>query len=65
MYPNIEAERSRQGLTKEGLANKLGISSRTYYNWQSGKSAIPSSKLIEMSKLFRVSIEYLLKEERK
>ena len=30
MYPNIEAERARKGLTKEELAAVLGVDRKTY-----------------------------------
>ena len=29
MYPNIEAERARKGLTKEELASVLGVDRKT------------------------------------
>lgn len=59
MYPNINAERARQGLTVDRLTKKLGVSRKTYYNWIS-KGRIPQSKLNDMSKLFNVSVDYLL-----
>jgi DNA-binding XRE family transcriptional regulator len=43
------------------MANLLGINSRTYYNWIKEESDIPSSALIKMSKIFNVTIDYLLK----
>lgn len=62
MYPNIEAERVRNRMSKEQLAKELGISLKTYYNWLNGLTAIPSTALIKMSKIFRVEMEYLLTE---
>ena len=56
---NIEAERGRLGLTKEEISRKLGISSKTYNSYISGK-AIQSSVLINMSKIFKCSVDYLL-----
>lgn len=64
MYRNINAERARNGLSVAKLAEKLGIGVRTYYSWQkNGK--IPASKLIQMSKLFNCSVDYLLGQEQK
>lgn len=60
MLNSIEAERVRNGITKEGLAKSLGISTRTYYNWINEETDVPSSALIRMSKLFHVGIDYLL-----
>ncbi len=59
MYPNIDAERSRHGLTKNDLSKKLGVSRKTYYNWET-RGRIPKSKLVEMADLFNVSVDYLL-----
>lgn len=63
MYPNIEAERVRKGMSKEELAEKLEISLRTYYNWLNGLTAIPSTALKKMSAIFGVEIGYLLVEK--
>lgn len=62
MYPNIEAERVRKGMSKEDLADELGISLKTYYNWLNGLTAIPSTALKKMSTIFGVEIGYLLEE---
>lgn len=59
-YPNIEAERARNGLTQAELAEKLGVSTKTYKNWQDSKSEIPCSKIIAMSYMFNVASDYLL-----
>ena len=59
-YQNIEAERVRNGLSKADLSEKLGISDRTYHNWQNSNGDIPASKLLTMSRLFKCSIDYLL-----
>lgn len=63
MYPNIEAERVRKGMSKEELAGKLDISLKTYYNWLNGLTAIPSTALKKMSVIFEVDIGYLLQEK--
>lgn len=60
-YPNINAERSRMGLTIEELAEKLGVTRKTVYNWMA-RGNIPQSKLEVMSSLFNCSIDYLLKK---
>ena len=60
MYHNIDAERARNGMTRVDLANKLGVSYSTMKSWMSGRTEIPCSKLIEMSKMFNVTTDYLL-----
>ena len=59
-YPNIEAERARNGMTKEKFASLLGISVSTVKNWHNGRTEIPASKIIKMAILFNVSTDYLL-----
>ena len=59
LYPNIEAERARNGMTVEDLTKKLGVTRKTYYNWIA-QGKIPQSKLIAMADIFEVSVDYLL-----
>lgn len=56
---NIEAERGRKQLSKEGLSRNLGITSRTYWNYITG-GPIPSDKLVMMAEMFGCSTDYLL-----
>lgn len=58
-YPNINAERARLGLTLDRLAEILGVTRKTVYNWIT-KGDIPQSKLEQMSEIFHCSIDYLL-----
>ena len=61
-YPNINAERSRAGMTVEDLAKHLGVTRKTVYNWMAHGS-IPLSKLEMMADLFHCSIDYLLERK--
>ena len=58
-YPNIDAERERNGFSQAELANKLGICRKTYSNWMR-RGKIPQKHLEIMSELFGVSIDYFL-----
>lgn len=60
MFPNIDAERARIGLSRVALAEKLGVSYGTMKNWMRGTTDIPVSKVVEMSRLFHCSTDYLL-----
>ena len=60
MFPNIKAEMARNGMTKQSLAEYLGISSTTIRNWFNGKSEISSGALVKMVKMWNVSADYLL-----
>lgn len=58
-YPNIEAERARRGISNDSLAEMLGVSRKTLFNWME-KGNIPTSALIKMADIFKCSIDYLL-----
>lgn len=60
MFPNINAEMARNSMTNKKMAEKLGVSEKTISNWRSGNTEIPASKLLEMSKMFGVTTDYLL-----
>ena len=59
-YPNIETERTKNGMGKVKFAHSIGSSTTTVKNWQNGKTEIPASKIIVMANLFNVSTDYLL-----
>lgn len=58
-YPNLDAERIRAGFGKAELAEKLGVTRRTLYNWEI-TDGFPLSKLRIMAELFGCSIDYLV-----
>lgn len=58
-YPNIDAERARNGMSQETLAARLGVTRKTLYNWRN-RGSIPQSALLKMSEIFNCSIDYLL-----
>lgn len=59
MYPNIEAERARKGLTKEQLAAELKVDRKTLRKWLRIGN-IPTDKIIQMADFFGCSVDYLL-----
>lgn len=58
-YPNINAERIRNGFTYEQFARELGVTRKTLYNWMRNGN-IPQEKLKHMACMFKCSIDYLL-----
>lgn len=60
MYPNIDAERARRGMSRAQLAIYLEVSESTMKNWMHGRTEIPVSKLIKMANLFNCTTDYLL-----
>lgn len=60
MLVNVEAERARQGMTKEATAKTLGVSQKSYVAYVKEERPIPSDTLIKMAQLFGKSTDYLL-----
>lgn len=54
--------RTNNNLSQEMLADKLYISRQTVSKWESGLSYPEIDKLIAISDMFNVSIDYLLKD---
>lgn len=60
MLETIEEKREEKGITQKELASKLNIVVKTYNNWIKERNPIPSTKLIEMSKILDLSIDEML-----
>jgi transcriptional regulator with XRE-family HTH domain len=56
----IKKLREMNNLTQAELARKLGISRASVNSWEMGLSNPSTTYLIEMSKRFHVSVDYLL-----
>lgn len=56
----IREVREANGMTQSELARKLGISRSAVNAWEMGISVPSAQYLIELSRLFRVSADYLL-----
>ena len=64
----IKNLRQQLGLTQAELADKVGFTSQTVSNWESGSREPDIEALVKLSSLFNVSLDYLLsgkKEEEK
>ena len=61
----IKAARGEFGLTQEQAAEALGVSRQTLSNWERGKTYPDIVSVIKMSDLYCVSLDRLLKEEKK
>jgi len=59
----IMDERKKNGWSQEELADKLGVSRQSVSKWESAQSVPDLQRILEMSKLFGVSTDYLLKDE--
>ena len=58
--PIIESERIKRCVSKDDFAKSLGVSRRTVQNWQNGHTEMPLSKLVRLSNMWHISIDYLL-----
>ena len=54
--------RRKAGLSQEQLADQLGVTRQSVSKWESGAAMPELGKLIALSELFGVSIDYLVKE---
>ena len=55
-------ERKKNGWSQEDLADKLGVSRQSVSKWESAQSVPDLQRVLELSKLFGVSTDYLLKD---
>lgn len=56
----IAQKRKELGLSQEGLGEQLGVSRQTIYKWESDASLPEIEKLIALSRLFSVTVGWLL-----
>lgn len=55
--------RKQNGLSQEELAEKLGVSRQAVSRWEAGSTQPDASNLLQLSKLFRVTADYLLNDD--
>ena len=54
--------RRKNGMSQEQLAAKIGITRQSVSKWESGSTLPELAKLIAISELFDVSVDYLVKD---
>lgn len=59
-YQRIRDCREDKDWTQAQVAEYLGIDQRTYSNYETGRREIPVHLLIALSKLYGVSVDYLV-----
>lgn len=60
MYKRIRELREDNDLTQKQVGEKLNMSQTGYNQYEIGKNDIPTRVLIELSKIYNVSIDYIL-----
>lgn len=58
----IAQKRKELGLSQEGLGERLGVSRQAIYKWESDAALPEIEKLVNLSRVFSVSIDWLLGE---
>ena len=61
----LKNARVQAGLTQEQVAEKVMVSRQTISNWENGKSLPDIVSIIKLSDLFQISIDDLLKSDKK
>ena len=54
--------RKKEGLSQEELGYKLNVTRQTVSKWELGQTTPEMEKLVEMSKIFNVSVDELINE---
>ena len=57
---NLKAARKAAGMTQSEVAKIVGITQNGYSYWENGKAKIDNESLAKLSRLFGVSIDYLI-----
>lgn len=55
--------RTKSGISQEELAQRLGVSRQAISKWEVGDSVPELMKVIEISKMFNITIDCLVKDE--
>lgn len=63
LQEKLQMLRKKRGYSQEQLADKLGVSRQTIGKWESGQAIPELYGLIQMSELFGVSIDRMVKDD--
>ena len=55
--------RKKNGLSQEDLAEKLNVSRQAVSRWEGGAASPDAANILQLSKLFGVTTDYLLNDE--
>jgi len=59
----IRELRKKAGLSQEELAEKIDVSRQSVSKWESAQTVPEMGKLIKLSEIFNVSLDYLISDE--
>ena len=60
---SLAAARVNARLTQKEVAEKLGVGINSVINWENDYVRTPAKRIVQLSELYNVPIEYLLKPE--
>ena len=58
----LTALRRREGMSQEQLADRLGVTRQSVSKWEGGAAQPELAKLVALSEMFHVSVDYLVKD---
>ncbi len=59
-YKNLKEIRKRENLSAKEVSNRIGVSYNTLMNYESGLREPSIDTLLNLSKIYKVSIDYLI-----
>ena len=59
----LQLLRKSKGLTQENLAEKMDVSRQAVARWEAGQAYPDIGNLIAISRLFHVTVDYLVKDQ--
>ena len=62
-HEKLQVLRKERGFSQEELAERLDVSRQAVSKWESGQSYPETEKLIQISNLFGITVDHLLKDE--
>lgn len=62
LFVKIQQLRKQNGMSQEKLAQLLGVSRQSVSKWELGQSLPEIDKIIQLSNIFEVTTDYLLKD---
>lgn len=59
MHITLKAWRVNSGLSRKEVANRLGKTERTIYNWENGTQIPDKGNLEELAKVYKTDSDYI------